>query len=387
MKIKKNWGFLAFCLLSLIALFRTCWNLEGEVTHYRIFTAAAQDLWVGINPYGKNHGMSVGNWFYSPSCGLFFFRFFSLFPLRFGVTLYTLLSLGIFITGSLLFIKSYFGLKKITLTPSPIFHLYWVILAPQVMIGLIANKPEIIMTGILLFSANLLLVDPKSWLAPFLLAFILNWKFQPLPTLLLLSATLILSRKGGSFLFKIFGFSLFWFLLPLLIIPYAEFISLHEKWASTLDLFIRETFRAFDNIFAFLENSFHILLSYHASQFVSLFAAVFLLAVLIKRKLFSPSHFYNSGILFSLAMGSLYSLLFSPLNQVNAYVLMAPLVLVLCIFAQNEPHSLKWKALLLFLGLGITFSYSELTPESIRVFCRSHALRPLILFLVGIPIL
>ncbi len=74
-KLRTRLGLVAFVVASLIALVRVA--LERRSEHYFLFTQAADLLWAGENPYGRELGTPIGLWFYSPACGMFFFKLFS----------------------------------------------------------------------------------------------------------------------------------------------------------------------------------------------------------------------------------------------------------------------------------------------------------------------
>lgn len=381
-KIKKNWGFFLFSLLSLFSLARL---LAQKVPgHYRIFTGAGKSLWSGLNPHGTDFGTGVGNWYYSPSCGLFFFGPISALPEKAGLILYMALSWAIFVIGVLSFSSALLKTSSKELWKSHTMNIFWVAILPQMFTAILASKLEIVMTGLLLLASSWIISSRQIIGAAFVLAMITNWKFQPLPSIGLLILLWITLKLGAVFAVYFFIFLAFWFIIPSAFLSKESFKSIYFDWNQGLSTFVRNAWKDFDNIFSFLQNFIGLQLNFNQTQIISIVAGIViasvLLFLLILRKNKIPIHdVLREFVGFALAMGAGYTVVFSPLSQNNSYILYSPLLLM-CSFVsfqtvQNKKLQLL-KLAMLSCWMVMTFAYSDFISSSARALLRHWSIKP-----------
>lgn len=350
-------------------------NVPG---HYRVFTGAASFLWTGINPYGNDYGTGVGYYFYSPSCGLFLFGLFSWLPEKFGIFLYIALSWSVFVWGSISFAHAY------RLKDSKIFQWYWLAIAFQMYTGILTSKVEILMTGMLLLCASWLIEGKRKYTCALLLSMILNWKFQPLPSIGLILLCWWILKRDWKWPASFLCFLGLWYILPFLFVPFSTLIEAHSQWRSTLVQFVQEAYLNFENIYTFGKNSLGTILTFPQAQALSLAAGfafgVATLIWIIKHRNFP------GGVLFSLALGATYTCVFSPLGQNNALINYAPLLLAGFITAERTGPFLRniWLIVLVATVSVLSLAYSDVVPHLIQEQIRHATIKPLACLVLGL---
>lgn len=380
---RRHWGFALFSLASLLSLLIL---LRQDIPgHYRVFTGAGRALWQLRNPYGADFGTGVGYYFYSPVCGLLFFGPLSFLPEGLGLLLYMALSWATFCWGVLSFGRATAGARPL----SPLaWNLFWLIAGSQIWIGILASKVEILMTGLLLIGASWLIEGRRVLLSAALLSMIVNWKFQPLPSLGLIAMTWMFSRRDWKWPLSFALFLAGWFAFPFLIPGVGSGMpEAHATWGRTLDHFVREAFLDFENVYAFLRNSLGVPVSYELSRAIAAFAGAALAATLaawLWQRRREPDRLNREGVRLALASGAMYTAVFSPLGQNNALIVYAPLLLagVLAFDRRRGAARTAWAALLILVWAFMTFPYSDLFTVETRDWLRHlHVKIPAILSL------
>lgn len=345
-----------------------------------MFTRAALKLWAQQNPHGTDLGTGVGYWFYSPTCGMLFFGPFALLPESLGLALYMILSWALLVWGIHCFFKALAPFKISARTQ----NWFWFALTSQIVGAILASKIEIFMIGGLLLSCAWLLKN-KTLAAGIFLSLLLNWKFQPLPSLLLLSLVVLFLKTNGQRNWK-FPLTLIvgwagWSLLPLVYLEPSLFREIHTLWSTTFSAFVQEGWKDFENLFAFMQNTLDISLSYRDTQLLSVIfgtgCAAALLSWLFQNK-GAPTYALRGGILLALALGSTFICVFSPLGQNNALILFAPL-LIAGFFSFDSATGIErevWRFALLWLWAVMTLPYSDLVPIEQRTLLRHFAVKP-----------
>tara|TARA_Y100000590_G_C15732923_1_gene1017663 strand:+ start:1863 stop:3047 length:1185 start_codon:yes stop_codon:yes gene_type:complete len=367
-----NWGFFAFILAILWGQYRI-FN-ENLSQHYYLFTEAARLTWEGQNPYDMAIS-PVGAWFYSISSALFFFSGFNIFPLKAGET--------VFLSGSLIiFIASVRWLIKETLQ-AQYAPLVWILLIPQTLSGIYSVKIEILMTGLLIFCFMGLWKSPhhtkKRILYYFLLGMISNWKFLVIPSVGLLLTYEWFSQKKYSGVFLYLGSLLFWHYIPLTVMSYEHFSLLNETKNASVFSFLERSLYYFDSLYSFLKNTLSISIPWNISLlFSSFFGLLFFLQMMdFSRK--NKKSF--DQIIWALALGASFSVLFNPISQNNAMIQLTPLYfLVIYLYQENkEFFAPLWIRGITSISLiVITLGYSDLFQKWIRPL----TLKPFFLFIL-----
>jgi hypothetical protein len=362
----KHLGTILFALMSLVGLVRVM--LERPVSgHYRVFTGAARLLQQGRDPYEYDF-QSVGYWFYSPACGLFFYSLFSWMPDLIGLFVYSVASIASIYIG-----VRYF-LQEVGYT-EPRFQWALALISIPVYQGLVAAKIETIMMA--LFLICIVGWWRKRYFWPSLLmGLLLEWKFQVAPMAGLFGLWLLLTRRTFWPLFFLGISAGFWHFLPAVFLGWAtlQALFLHQK--TSLGRFIAESFANFDNLFRFI-NAIGWNLSFQQSLMVSGVTAV-VFAGMVSWGVFNKK-LPNHGALpfLALVLGSVYCIGFSPLHQNNASILGLPVFLISAmILSSPQPKTLKWITSLFLLLFH--FSYSDLMPEPIRVALRAYSSKAVI---------
>ncbi len=390
---RKYWGFSIFSLLSVLGFMRL---LRQDVPgHYRIFVGAARALWTGVNPHGTDFGTGVGFWFYSPSCAMFLFGPFTLIPETLGLAIYMTLSWFVFVLGAQQFHRAAtVSIQMPAEQSNQIHNFFWLVTAPQMMTAILTSKLEVLMTGMLLLAASYLIKNRSRFLCGFAMATILNWKFQPLPTLGLISMAAVILGVNWQFLMAIVLGSVFWIAVPHVFLS-AHFLSeVYQRWKETLSPFVETSFMNFDNVFSFTKNALHLEFSYSIAQMISLFVGfVFAWGVFqwawYRRERYFKEKVWRESMLISLGLGAAFTVTLSPLSQNNSYILYAPMWILgfLALSQAAGPWKNRLKYALVILFLTMTFAYSDVIPRSTREVVRHLAIKPAICFLFSIFIL
>ena len=392
--LKMHGGFTVFLLLSLLGIIRVL--RQSVPGHYRIFTGAARALWNFESPHGTDFGTGVGYWFYSPSCGLYFFKFFELFPEKLGLSIYSALSIFLLAFGINRFLTV---LKKDDTVPVfkirslLIKNTIYLLISPMVLLGVTNSKPEIIMTGILFLGSSLLLQrrnegvekfteNKRIIVASLLLSMILVWKYQPLPSLGLLSLAWIFTKRTFKFPALLFFFTLFWIVSPLIILPFSLVTQIYSDLTNTFSTFISAAWMNFDSIFTFIVHGLHVDLSYSMTQPLSAFIAAALVFGIYRLRMKS----FAELTLYSLCFGALFTATLSPLSQNNSYAILFPFLLgnvAIMVDTENRPGTIV-KTGFIILILILFFGYSDIMPKNLKGEVRKLGLKPVALFIFGI---
>jgi hypothetical protein len=363
-QLKMLWGEWLAALAIGLSLVRVA--TEYPPGHYQMFMEASRALWSGGQAYDVPF---LGNlFFFSPACALLFYGPFTLLPEIPGVFLYTALSAGLFIWGAVRFGSHFLDRKNM--------QWFWLLVASQLYSSLAAHKPEVSNMGITLLAAAWLIEGRRLGGAAFFLAMVGNFKLQPLPAVALLALVVcVLMPKLRKWCFGLTASLGFWFAIPWALRPWVYLEEQHRLWLGSLRQYSAENFDFYDNVYAFLGNNFEIKMSFETSQLISLsFAAACALVLYIwMKRQGQKNDAWESGIFFALILGASYTTLVSPLQQVSAYVLLAPLFLALAWIRGTYPK--KWTPIVWVLFLFWSIAYSGLMPESIRGTIRHAVVR------------
>jgi hypothetical protein len=351
--------------------------LEPVSAHYRLFTAAGRALWHGQQAYGTDHGTSVGLWLYSPSCGMFFFGPFSVFPDPIGMILYMVVSLALFGVGA-------WALLRALGARGQVVELFCAFCAAPLMSGILSTKLEIAMTGVLMLSAALLIRRRFEWAAGIAMAMILNWKLQPAPTILLW--LLVLWRAGSLRRFGI-GLAVGLVLsygLPYAFLPVSYLAHEESVWRTTLSAFTRESLFHFENVFCFTKFAFGVETPWPVAQALSALAGLGLAGCLWawmgRARGLGKDVFLGRGLLVASALGAAFAMAFSPLGQNNGLILTAPLLLwfsSLTLSALGCPR--EQVAFAVAVALSLIVPYSDLVPLSARDWLHALSIKQMLL--------
>lgn len=344
--------------------------------HYFIFTHAAQEMFSGINPYGKPFGGSsyTTYWLYSPLAALVFYGF-SKFPDLIGAFIYMALSSLIFYSGL------YQLCKKINIKfTTPFLAMFLFILINEIIGSTQALRVEFSTAGALFWVFSWLVDYRRLFISGVLLAFFTCLKFQPLPVVGLWALTFILLRKYEELTKYLAGFisglvifiGSFYF-----VFPKKFFIEIHQSWFHTLSEDIQATWINYNNIFSYISKNISPI-SYSTVQFCSLLAALsfamalVLISIRIKKQL--------DLFFIALSFGTLYIVLFSPMSQGSTYILATPMLLLG--FRCREWVATKTERALWTITLWLYWFFtsainSDLVPRSWFFYASAQNLRPL----------
>lgn len=360
------------------------WRALAEDTHghYRMFMGAAGNLWAGAQAYDVPY---LGNlYFYSPTCALYFFGPLSRLPETAGLALYLLLSIAVFATGGWILARTFLS--------RPQLQCLAFLIAPHFYAAIAAHKLELLVCG-LAFWATAWLVQGRRLVASALLyAVAVNFKLQPLPAAALMSLVLLMTRDrrrswmiyGGVFLALLSA-------LPYLARPAAEITRAYGQWSESLNRYSRQSFDFYDNVFAFLANDFGLHLSYGQAQALGALCA----AVLAAGLAFRVRRGRNAGLIIGLGFGFAYTTLFSPLQQINATLLFAPVyALALALRGRvagrdaeaSRRSATRWSAAIATTWAVLALGYSDLIPQTLRPLLRHAAIRPLACLLLTVAV-
>jgi hypothetical protein len=372
-KLQKNWGLLAFWFMSAFGLFKVMMEhpLSG---HYRIFTGAARLLWAKQDPYEFDF-QSVGYWFYSQSCGLFFFSWFAFLPPALGLFIYSLFSILIFYWASMRFLK--WSGSETLLQP---FYFFTSIAVYQ---ALLAAKVETVMVSVILLSVTLFFSyrDKRTLLdigISILLGAILEWKFQPAPILGLLSVVLILKRKNWVPVIGVALSALIWHYLPALWLGQDLFQNFLGHQTRSLGDFISTSYSHYDNLYKFLD-SVHLPISFRQSLILSALVGVTFFVRTLIGALRKEEEITQAGR--ALMFGSVFIMTLSPMAQNNASIFLVPVIWFALLRTRNSDAP-KWhRSSHYFFLVFLSFAYSDLVPKAAREFLRTYSLKSVVILL------
>jgi hypothetical protein len=370
------WGFAIFCLATAFGFYRLA--LETEPGHFRVFISAGRALLSGTPAYGTDFGTGVGEYFYSPLSALLVFAPLSFLPLKLGLFLYAAVSWIIFVLGAR---RALGALARAGEGLPESENLFFALMAPPMLSSLMATKLEIVATGLLLIALSDLLSKRESWRAGALSAFVTSWKFQPLPIVLLWLVVLKPRSEIRRFLKGFVPALLVSYALPYVFIHWDYLNTMHVLWMSSLASFTQAAWLDFENLFSFLKHALGIELSWAQARVLSAFGAIGALATVRSRALGKARP--ADLLLFASGLGTAYVILFSPLGQNNALVIVAPLLLW-AVHADIGPQNRR--LLMTFLALSLTLPYSDLVPLDWRNQAHAWAVKPILLGLSAIYI-
>lgn len=369
--LSANWGFALFSLLSLLACVRLL--REPLAQHYYLFIEAANYLWRGESPYGVSIS-PIGYWFYSPSCGMFFFSLFAWLPAKLGQMVFVATSWGLLVASLWKLLDRYRVRAR---------SVFWVLISPQILGAIWATKIEMVLVAALAFAVWLLSSESKARpvLAAFLLATVSAWKFQLLPSVGLIYAFLLLRRADWKSPLWFAGFAGLWTLAPLVRFTPGELRALWEAQGATLEPFARASVFNFDSVFAFFHHTLGWAPSWDGVRMVTLAAAAALLIHVViweraTRGRPNDSGSAACGILMAAAFGSAFTVLFNPVSQNNALIQLAPVYLLFLVHLESLPSGSASRragvAVLVSVWLVLTFAYSD----GIGPYLRPYAVKP-----------
>ena len=370
--IPKNWAVLLIAFVLGMSFILVLFQPVGG--HYQTFTQAARALWSEKPAYGVPWAGNL--FFYSPSCAMLLFGPLSLMSDRLGLLLYLVISVAILIYGTWKLAKIFY--------PEQELSGFWLLVAQPLFSAIVADKPELLITGIVLICTVWIIENVNRSATAVLLAMVANWKLQPLPAIALIGLVQI-GLRGDYLFILLFGIALlFWYLIPFVFLPWPYAVNEHQIWYSTLKGFTQTSYTNFDNFFSFLQNTIGIQLPYSAAVNLSCAAAIFLAVIVIievviklKAKALDSEVKFKESVLFSLGVGCSYTVIFSPLQQVNAYILLLP-TYFLSFYTYQSSSGFERKFWYYFLGvifMIMTFSYSDLIPMDLRISIRHMTIR------------
>ncbi len=367
--LKKSLGEVLMAIALVGALIRT--QLDEVPGHYRMFVGAAEALWRNERAYDVPW---VGNlFFYSPGCAMFFFGPLSLLPERLGLFIYLALSAAVFWIGLVRFSR--------LLLPRDRMNLLWVLLFTHFFSGLVAHKVELFSAGIFFLACEAWVRGRGGFLAGFLMGAIATWKLQPIPALGLACLAAVPYRRDWMKLWAGVASGLAVSLaLPFAFLPLSYGVQEHQAWLASLNRYSSESYDSYDNLFALAKNTFGIAISFEASKRITLAAAALAAGLMIAwlRKFARDPSRFTLGLAVALAIGYGYTTLLSPLQQVSAYTLFAPVFLLAAYFRESSEGRTRklWTAGIIATFFVLSISYSGLMPTDLRSWARGTPLRP-----------
>lgn len=371
--IQKRWGEALLILVGILAAYRV--QLDSTPGHYRMAVSAAKALWNGETAYGIPW---IGNLFlYSPSCAMFFYGPFAVLPEKWGLLAFTATSALMYYWGALRFGTALIGRDRL--------NLLWVIMLSHFYSGLVAHKTEIFSTGLFLLGCTWIIEGRRRYLSAFLLSMLANWKLQPLPALGLVSLVLLILKKDKGWWIACAVSFAFWAALPFGFQSFDYMAAAYARWLGSLSEYSGAQFDFYDNLFAFLRNNFGILMSYHQARTVSAVAGLLIAALVAGWAYlhkFRPAHDsrreLGEAILLAVAAGFAFTTLFSPLQQINAYILFSPTILIAVKHfheSRTRVEKTTWAILLSVTWIILSIAYSELIPTAPREVIRHSVVR------------
>lgn len=374
--MKKEWGLSIFLALATFGTVKVL--LESPLSeHYRIFTTASKMLWDKSNPYGFDFH-SVGLWFYSPTCGMFFFSLFAYLPPLVGLLIYSVISILLFLYASKKMLN-WAGLKANT-------QWYYFFSSIAIYQALIAAKVETIMVSIIMICISTLFETsenkkPRHLLASFLLGMILVWKFQPAPIIGLIIPILLFRMKTIQPIIFLALSILFWHFLPATWLGLDHFNQFLKDQNDTLSSFMLRDYLLFDHFYKFL-NAIQIPLSFKENLSISIiFGSLSFIKVmqsLIKKESLIEL------VTLAAALGSIFIIAFSPLSQNNGSIFWVPTLLYGLLQTQKIETPPIFRKFIFFTFCVFAFAYSDLIPESLRIWLRSYSIKSVLLVVLGL---
>ncbi len=376
-KLKSTLGTWFFCALSLYSTIRVL--LERPTSgHYRIFTGAARVLWQKQDPYEYDFH-SVGYWFYSQSCAMFFFSLFAYLPDLLGLLLYTLFSVGAFVAALLYFYSEFFQ-ETIAVTFKRREVQWTLALAGlQIFEAINAAKVETVMVAVLLFSITRWM-QGRFLLGALLLGMVVEWKFQPLPIVGLVLMVFLVARRQLLPLFY-FGTSVvLWHFLPAVFLGWSTLQQLELHHQNSLTHFLVESYAHYDNFYKFLA-AIRLPVSWGGSLILSgAIGLVFFLGV--TGESFKNRLKFLEKLLLAMTLGSVFLFALSPMAQNNGSIA-ATGVLICAVYLATHAQQ-KWiKFQSITVLVFFSFAYSDLLPGFIKNGLRDFSVKSAIVLAFG----
>lgn len=287
---------------------------------------------------------------------------------------------------------------------------FWIGILPQMHTAILTSKLEIIMIG-LLFWATASLMNPKmnrketrawSWRWIWIggaFGMTVNWKFQPVPVLGLLTCAWFVTQRNARFLVAWILGTAFWFLLPFVFLSGTFLGEVHRSWRLALNQYAHEGWMNFDNLFAFLHNALGLNLTEKFYPIISIvFGGAILASLLIWIRraqnhatvIDHRSWLGAQSCTLALGLGSLFPVVFSPLSQNNGYILYAPLLFLSLTQSMGLFESTtQTRKNPLFVGVAwgiwliMSFAYSDIVPFELRASLRHASIKPAACLLLG----
>lgn len=342
--LRSHWGSLYFWALLLPALYHPATAPMGG--HYEFFYKAAKSVWAGENPYLFTN--AFGGILYHPSCALFFYGFFALFPYHLGITLYTLSSL----------IFAYLGLVKLLgtlgIANDQRKNIFFFIASSE-FLGTVQNvRIELFTVGCLAYTLSFF-VQKKYARAALSLAAPSIFKIQALAIGGLLTLSLLKEKKILRMAaFYAGGLSVVFF-SPVLVTGFERFVFLMSEMNRNITTLVSGAFNTFLHLFAFIDTVFSTHTSYQTGARVSAIIALAFAAIIvaIRRKSLELKTYLAVGL------ASVFMTSFSLMSQSAAYILVLPFMAICFLDFQRRAMKVGIFASWFIMSL----LYSDLVPR------------------------
>jgi hypothetical protein len=378
--IRENWGIGIFVVDTFAALMTLLFKITG---HYINFTAPAHYLWRGADPYGVTFPGSPGAFFYSPGCALFFYGLFAFLPPTVGQFLYMLLSVVVYVWGLRLLVDALAQKQVFDLRSSPLRNLFWLMIASELLGGIIAVKIDVLMVGGALASVGCLIRGRGALPVLFAMGILTSFKIHPISLFGLLLVPYLLDRKWKEPLTYAAGLAL-GLLSPMLVFSPSMTLHLTHQWLGTLKEFTTHQWLApiFQHIYGFLFRAFgwpmDVGVTTSITAAVGLIFALIVASVYQREKKLAPATALSWTLLTALGLGSSFTAVFSQLIQSNSYVVYTPLVLTVIAWSTRAHRQKKQTAILLLICfIIISLAYSDFNPRKFYWLVYGWGIKPL----------
>ncbi len=374
--LQKHFGHLTLAVSIAFAAVRIL--QEGSVGHAWTFALAAHHLWSSQSPYGLS--LFTNFFFYSPFCGLFLYGPLILVPHLVGVFAHLAVGLAVFLSGLHRLSRHYLSQQS--------FQFLLVLIAPQLYSALFAFKTEIWIMGILFWALAWMIEGRFLMMAAFLITMVTQWKLQTTPILALLTLAAVL-RLNPRWLIAVAVSGIVLFFGPALFLGWNANLFYHQEWSRTLQIFVSQAFYSFDNLYSFFRNFVGWEITFPQASALSTGCGALLAGltwVMIRRR---PQWNLNSSefILWVLVLGSFSAVSFSPLAQINAYLLFAPVWIATLYLLEREQDQTQQTILFSICTVTVLFmffGYSDLVPAPWHDRIRHWTLRPVFCDLLAV---
>ncbi len=313
---------------------------------------------------------------------MLFFSWFAWMPERIGQFVYLLVSLSILFLGTRAFLQALLTSLGWDFWKSRYRNWVCLLVSSELIGSILTTKLELLMVGVTLYAFSLLLTGRRPLLAGLCMGLLLNWKFQPLPIIGLVTLGLGFINRKTAIRFALGVVAVVILLMPLPF-PFQSWdatIKIHSAWKESLSAFIERDWLAFHHLFTFLNHGLGIEVPYRIAQGISAGAGLALaagLAVWLQGVPRADKARLQKILLIALTMGCGFIVCLSPLSQSNAYIWYAPMVLVFAWAAERTGARPGWVGLV----LGMTFIlvsilYSDLCPRPLYKLVFAKGIKP-----------